>query len=306
MAGIKLSVCCVTYNHERYLPTALNSVLAQDVNFDFEIIIGDDFSTDGSRKIIEEYHNRYPEKIKPIFQPINSGGKKNFIDVRNAAKGEYIIMLETDDYWINNNKLQRQVEYLDSNPACIAVAHNCIIVDDNGNEISKDYPSIKSGLYKYKHFRSGLLPGQTTTIMYRNPLLHPEYDMSLYNSIIEGPGDLRKIFCLMSQGRIITLPEVMSAYRHIISHGNSFSANHKRDDCKTLAYFKEFQDYSINFSDIAMRDAADVRLFQTALGAYHSNSIDFNELVGYFKSCKHPIKATIISIYNIIKNKIYR
>ena len=169
MNDIKVSVCCFTYNHAPYLSKALDSVLSQKTNFRYEIIIGDDCSTDGSQDIINAYAIKFPDLIKTIYQPVNSRGKKNFSDVYKSAEGQYVIALETDDYWTDPNKLQIQVDYLDRHPACIAVAHNCVVVDEHDRQLARKYPAIDQGVYRYKHFRKGLMPGQTTTVLYRNP-----------------------------------------------------------------------------------------------------------------------------------------
>ena len=113
MNDIKVSVCCFTYDHAPYLSKALDSVLSQKTNFRYEIIIGDDCSTDGSQDIINAYAIKFPDLIKTIYQPVNSRGKKNFSDVYKSAEGQYVIALETDDYWTDPNKLQIQVDYLD-------------------------------------------------------------------------------------------------------------------------------------------------------------------------------------------------
>lgn len=303
---IKVSVCCFTYNHAPYLREALDSVLMQKTSFQYEVIIGDDCSTDESQNIILEYYNKFSSIIRPIFQPVNSKGKKNFNDVYNSARGEYVITLETDDYWTDSSKLQKQVNFLDSNPNYIAVAHNCTIVDQNSSILDENYPSIKKGIFTFKAFGDGLLPGQTTTIMYRNPMFVQGIDMGLYYNPVGGPGDMRKIFCLMTQGLIFTLPDSMSAYRHIVSGGTSFSASHKRDDAFALKYYNEFQRYSRKFRNIEMQRAADVRLIQTALGAYRTNYLSISELFVYAKTCVSPFYAFFRALLNIIKLKIMK
>lgn len=303
MSGVKISVCCFTYNHVAYISRALDSVLAQNTNFKYEVIIGDDCSNDGSQDIIKRYATQYPNVIKAIFQPVNSRAKKNIQDVYNAAQGEYIIVLETDDYWLDNNKLQIQSDFLDNHPDFIAVAHNCIVVNKNEELLNKKYKAISKGEYNYKHFMRGLLPGQTTTILYRNPRLLSNIDMSLYEQIKIGPGDLKKIFCLMTGGKIETLPYIMSAYRYVTIGGNSFSSNHKRDDKSALELYRAFQDYSRKFNNVSMRLAADVLLLQTALGAWKNKQIENYVLISYCRLCESPFKTLFNSFLNIFKNK---
>ena len=306
MNDIKVSVCCFTYNHAPYLSKALDSVLSQKTNFRYEIIIGDDCSTDGSQDIINAYAIKFPDLIKTIYQPVNSRGKKNFSDVYKSAEGQYVIALETDDYWTDPNKLQIQVDYLDRHPACIAVAHNCVVVDEHDRQLARKYPAIDQGVYRYKHFRKGLMPGQTTTVLYRNPKFVENLDMSLYNNPISGPGDSRRLFCLMTAGDVITLPYTMSAYRYVTSGGYSSSANHKRDDKSALLFFREFQIYADKFTNKPMRLAADVRLMQVALGALKHRQIDLKEWIQYYRSCQFPFKALICAAAKIIQHKLNR
>ena len=252
------------------------------------------------------YAIKFPDLIKTIYQPVNSRGKKNFSDVYKSAEGQYVIALETDDYWTDPNKLQIQVDYLDRHPACIAVAHNCVVVDEHDRQLARKYPAIDQGVYRYKHFRKGLMPGQTTTVLYRNPKFVENLDMSLYNNPISGPGDSRRLFCLMTAGDVITLPYTMSAYRYVTSGGYSFSANHKRDDKSALLFFREFQIYADKFTNKPMRLAADVRLMQVALGALKHRQIDLKEWIQYYRSCQFPFKALICAAAKIIQHKLNR
>ena len=115
-----VSVCCITYNHEPYIVQALNGFLMQKTSFPFEVLIHDDASTDRTADIIREYEKKFPKIIKPIYQKENQYSKGNrailvsFVYPR--AKGKYIALCEGDDYWIDENKLQMQVDFLENNP----------------------------------------------------------------------------------------------------------------------------------------------------------------------------------------------
>lgn len=113
---MKVSVCMITYNHEKYISQAIESVLMQKTNFYFELIVGDDFSLDNTQNIINKIHLQYPDKIVPILRKKNIGMMPNFIDVLQNAKGKYIAILEGDDYWTDPHKLQKQVDFLEANP----------------------------------------------------------------------------------------------------------------------------------------------------------------------------------------------
>ena len=114
-----VSVRCITYNHEPYIAQALDGFLMQKTNFPFEVIVHDDASTDKTADVIREYEKKYPKIIKPIYQTENQYSKRDgsIGRVMNAAcKGKYIAICEGDDYWIDENKLQLQVEFLEKNP----------------------------------------------------------------------------------------------------------------------------------------------------------------------------------------------
>ncbi len=113
---IKVSVCITTYNLEKYIEQTLNSILSQKTSFDFEILVGDDCSTDGTREILLAYKERFPEKIKLHLQQKNVGVNKNDYDLIYLAHGEYIAWCDGDDYWIDEYKLEKQVRILDENP----------------------------------------------------------------------------------------------------------------------------------------------------------------------------------------------
>ncbi len=123
-SNIKLSVAVLCYNHAPFLKKALESVLMQEVDFRMEIIIGDDASTDGSQKILEEIKTRHPDKIQLILKEKNEGVFKNIMSVLEACSGEYIALLETDDYWTHPQKLAKQVAFLDQNPDYTGCFHN--------------------------------------------------------------------------------------------------------------------------------------------------------------------------------------
>jgi hypothetical protein len=113
---MKLSVAMITYNHERFIGQALESVLAQKVNFDYEIVIGEDYSTDGTRAVILDFQRRYPKRIVLLLREGNIGAIRNFAETITVCHGQYLAILEGDDYWTCTNKLQRQVDFLDSHP----------------------------------------------------------------------------------------------------------------------------------------------------------------------------------------------
>ena len=112
----KASILCVTYNHAPYIRQAIDSFLMQETNFSYEIIIADDCSTDGTSAICAEYAEKYPDLVRYLPSEKNVGGVENERRAIEAAQGEYIAVCEGDDYWLDNQKLQKQVEFMDAHP----------------------------------------------------------------------------------------------------------------------------------------------------------------------------------------------
>ena len=119
----QVSVCVITYNHEDYLTQCLDSILNQKTGFSFEVIIGEDASTDGSRKVIESYLLKY-QQIKLLDKVPNMGAIPNFIRTLEASSTKYIAFCEGDDYWIDELKLQKQFNFLENNPEYGGVSTN--------------------------------------------------------------------------------------------------------------------------------------------------------------------------------------
>jgi Glycosyl transferase family 2 len=121
-----VSVCVVTYNQERYIGKCLQTLVDQETDFDFEVVVGEDGSTDGTRAIVRHFQQSYPHIVKPIYHESNVGAMGNYLAVHRAALGEYVCHVDGDD-WTRPNKLGRQKHYLDENPACPMVAHRMAI-----------------------------------------------------------------------------------------------------------------------------------------------------------------------------------
>ena len=129
---ILVSVCCLAYNHEAYIRDALEGFVKQKTDFPFEVFVHDDASTDGTAGIIREYAERYPDIIRPILQTENqhSKGVKIISEIIcPRMTGKYIALCEGDDYWTDEKKLQRQVDYLEAHPECGICVHQAVKLD---------------------------------------------------------------------------------------------------------------------------------------------------------------------------------
>ena len=113
-----VGVNMITYNHAPYIAKAIEGVLQQETNFPYELVIGEDCSTDGTREIVLDYQRKYPDIIRVITSDQNVGMHKNGLRTQKACRGKYIAYCEGDDYWHHPKKLQKQVDYLESHPEC--------------------------------------------------------------------------------------------------------------------------------------------------------------------------------------------
>ena len=145
---ITCSVLMITYNHEKYFAKAIESVLMQKTNFDYEIVIGEDCSTDSTREIVLDYKAKHDDKIKLLLQEKNIGMMLNFIDTLKTCTGKYIALLEGDDYWTDPYKLQKQVDFLEANPN-YGMVYSDIDTVDNGNNVVESEFFIKQKI-KYR------------------------------------------------------------------------------------------------------------------------------------------------------------
>ncbi|GAB3856367.1 hypothetical protein GCM10028822_28650 [Hymenobacter terrigena] len=166
----KVSVFMMTYNHAPYIKQALESVLDQRTDFAVQIVIGEDKSTDGTREIVADFARRYPNQIHALLHEKNVGASQNQLLVLRACSGEYIAILEGDDYWTDPNKLQKQVDFLDTNSDYAISSHNVTVVSNE-----KPYATNGKPLYSEAPFdtltlkelaKGNTLP--TASCVYRN------------------------------------------------------------------------------------------------------------------------------------------
>lgn len=218
-----VSICCLVYNHELYLEEMLNSILNQQTNFSFEILIHDDASIDKSQAIIKSYKERYPNIIIPLFQSLNqksiykSGMNPRFNFPR--ARGKYIAICEGDDYWIDPLKLQKQVDFLENNSdfnICFTRAH----LLKNGKTETHKIPENLSGIFSFDDL---LLHGNfiaTASVMVRNNFNEipkwfnslPYGDMAIYLLVCK----VEKIKCLDDITAVYRIHEKGSWHQHTL------------------------------------------------------------------------------------------
>jgi glycosyltransferase involved in cell wall biosynthesis len=208
---MKVSVAVTTYNHENYIAQALDSVLMQKVNFDYEIIIGEDYSADNTRNIVIDFQKRYPDKIELILphENLGSGGVKISLQVFQACKGAYIAFLDGDDYWTSPHKLQKQVDFLDSHPEHAMCFHNAkVFYEDKSSESWNLNPINQKEVLTLEDLLAGNVIA-TSSSMVRSDLVS-EFPDWFYTAI---SGDWVFFILYARHGDIGYINEVMSVYR---------------------------------------------------------------------------------------------
>jgi glycosyltransferase involved in cell wall biosynthesis len=160
-----VSVIIITYNQENYIGQALESIVTQKTSFEFEVLVGDDMSTDKTPAIISDFAQRYPAIIKPIIRKKNLGPAPNFVETLKLSQGRYIAICEGDDYWTDPLKLQRQADFLDANPDCVVCFHPVRVIYENGTHEDEIYPVQKDGFTLERLVEGNFI--QTNSVMYR-------------------------------------------------------------------------------------------------------------------------------------------
>lgn len=192
----------------------MDSILEQKTTFRYEVLVGDDASTDGTAEIVEEYGIRYPDRIKPVLRKQNLGATKNLADLFRCCRGTYIASCEGDDYWTDRNKLEIQVRFLEKSKDFIACSHEVLLVDEDGKELENQRLRWVSRKRQYgiKDFKGIYLPGHPVTLLFRNIFLNmvsPDTIEEIHPII----ADRTIALMLAVRGKIYRLGIRMAAYR---------------------------------------------------------------------------------------------
>lgn len=219
---VMVSVICITYLHEKYIKQALESMIRQKTNFKFEILISDDCSPDKSSDIIQDYANKYPDLIVYIKRDKNIGARKNSTDLLKRARGKYLAFNEGDDYWIDDKKLQVQVDYLEKTPDCAICFHQVKVIDENDSKIINFFPGKQSkSIFTTEDFvqRNYI---QTNSLVFRKNTL----GISVLPDERIMPGDWYRHILNTLLGDAHLLPRVMSVYR---KHSGGIWSSQRQD-----------------------------------------------------------------------------
>lgn len=246
---IMVSIRCIAYNHEPYIRQCLEGFVMQKTNFRFEAIVHDDASIDHTADIIREYAEKYPDIIKPIFEVENQYSKRNGSIrkiLNNACIGKYVAMCEGDDYWTDPYKLQKQVDFLESNSEYILCSHRYQIYDEVGQTISNDHLTSlfmynSQGIsFSIKENLENWLTKTLTLVYRRNAISEVELDQ------YEWTRDTHLCYTLLKYGNGFCMPDFMGTYR-LHQNGIYSSITQLEKDKSNIAIYQVI--YNKNYSD---------------------------------------------------------
>ncbi|ANV83287.1 hypothetical protein AWQ21_02150 [Picosynechococcus sp. PCC 7003] len=298
----QVSIVCVTYNHEEFIEEAINGFLMQKTNFPVEVIIHDDASTDNTTKVIQEYHTKYPEIIKPIIQTQNQFSIRQFDffrDILKKAEGKYIALCEGDDYWTDSLKLQKQVDFMELNPEfsiCfhkVKILKNNQLIEDNITNVPSKITSI-TDLVKgnYIHTPSCVFRNRQDSIIGANFIHSPlgDYYIHMMNAL---------------HGKIFHIDEDMAVYR-IHPHSMWSSQSSLYHETKTLiSYCCILLDLDKNFDFIRKDIESHIACRSQIIFNRHQDFIDdlAKEPILIFKNI---IRINMMELQKIKRNPFYR
>jgi glycosyltransferase involved in cell wall biosynthesis len=231
----KLSVSTICFNQAQFIGQALDSVLMQKASFEYEVVISDDCSTDGTREIIADYQRRWPDKIKPLLREKNVGMQRNGIETIERCRGEYLAFLEGDDYWTDPNKIQMQVDYLEAHQNCSLVHHKVEHMASPSGESLGEHPPPA---YRLERPDPRLLSMfnfiQTCSVMLRRKWL-PPFDEQFQELKL---GDWPLCVLLSERGWIGYIDRSMAHYRvHAHNSWNNRPADYKIKAMEKMASY---------------------------------------------------------------------
>ncbi len=248
-----VSICCITYNHSRYIRDAIEGFLIQKTTFPVEIIIHDDASTEGTNLIVKEYADKYPDLIFPIFQKENQYSKgikpwPKFVFPR--ARGKYIALCEGDDCWTDPLKLQKQVDFMEENEDYSICFHDVKVVAENKTSDIKKYNLNYSNNQDVFTFDQLLKIGNfmhTPSVVFRIP----NKELPIVNAVT---GDYFLHLHNAYFGKIKRIPHIMACYR--VHKGGTFSNRENwtkekliENSNKQIRAYKQFlKEYKLNKS----------------------------------------------------------
>lgn len=303
---VKVSILSLAHNHEKYIRNALDGFVIQKTNFPFEVLIYDDASTDTTADIIQEYADKYPDIVKPLFEKENQFSRGENVSKKYnwpRVQGEYVAFCEGDDYWTDENKLQKQVDFLDSHPDCSLCFHPVRIVDQSNPAGEEIYPDQKLLQRAGELNFASLLKRnfiQTNSVVYRWRFHKESYNLMPEHIL---PGDWFLHLLHAQVGKIGFLPEVMAVYRR--NAGGVWTGANKQPQwfCRCgVPHIKFFEEMEKSFK---ISKAYEREYFSYAT-CYAAQYLNDKEIRQCFANIKGPAKYKLLNSFALAVLKIMR
>ena len=294
-----ISVCCITYNHEKYISKCIESILNQRGSFKLELIIGEDGSKDKTREICANYALKYPDKVFLLPGEANLGMSQNFLRTLQSCKGELIAICEGDDFWTDSSKIQYQIEYLNSHPEAVACFHNAVNVDSEDNVINKSYfQSEKTKFNLADCFKSLGSSYPTCSLVFKSTVFSKPFP----NWFLERACDEFLDLYIAYSGELHFIDKKLAAYRIHNSgvwQGSTSLAKRKEQQNRILLLSRD-PEFNQKFPQEVKQ-----QIFQIGRGIiYQKESLYFDRWTEFFKILKfyfpRHLNLLLRDIYNLI------
>ena len=296
-----ISIIMPTYNHGRYIAEAIESVLMQETEYQYELLINDDCSTDDTRSIAESYSSKFPDRIKLIYPEANQGLIKSYKRLMDVAEGKYIAILESDDVWTDKKKLQKQVDFLEAHPDYSLVVGDYTRIDQDGKLIEPMTTNIDKGLHGdwyeellYKDFVGAL------TICFRRSTFNRHCDMEDYISRQFMTFDYPLLLSLAAHSKCHYIHENLANYR-VIETSISNSADYR----KRIAFEDsvcDIQDYILQ--RFGRHNLDEFRFNESRAKKYVERALKFNQVSDFIKYARnlrsHEFKYKMLHYFPLL------
>lgn len=310
-----VTVLTTAYNHEKYIGETLENIINQKVDFSFEVLVHDDASTDNTAEIIRRYVEKYPDIIIPIYQKENqySKGKYPYDCFKPFIRGKYIALCEGDDFWCDENKLQKQVNYMENHPECVYCFCNSYKVDLESKIIGKQTPVDKSRVFSSREIIAAPeIFMATAGVLY----LH-EAAKDFSTAMMAGEaGDIPLRNYLMLKGNAYGLEERMCCYRVMTpgSWSDRFQKEMRNNIPQFLyknnlyiQYYKNFDRITNGYYHEELQKHINQRLYLEYSVKADWKKLNQPPIKQIFKTCPRKFKIIIfIKYYFPVPVKIYR
>ncbi len=286
---MKVSVLMPTYMHEKYISQAIESFISQECTFDCELLINDDCSKDNTANIAAEYANKYPEKVKFFSQKENKGLLENYKFLLSKASGDYIAILESDDYWTDPKKLEKQITFLENNPD-YGLSFTGWSRDRNGVQENYSNDAFLSSLNKDDAYKYILLRNiiRAVTVIFRRSEFDKFCNIDDYIKMKFITFDYPVWLSIIAHNKIHYIPECTAVYREIgtsISNTSNLDKrlNFERETYKIRRYIISlYGSVGLGSFKIRLREAIVLsRIAWRARNPFRATYLFFSHLFGF-------------------------